>query len=55
MPEIVNKDELIKNMGESHDQLAKLALVLIGAHAVGFTTCVAILKDAAALHACHGK
>jgi hypothetical protein len=47
MPKLLNKDEMIKHAGESHDQHSKLALLLIGAHAAGLTTCVTILRDAA--------
>src|SRR6266566_654509 len=47
MPKLINKDALLKHMGESHDQLSKLALLLLAAHGGSLATCATILKDAA--------
>jgi hypothetical protein len=47
MAKITNKDEVLKHMGDFHAQHYKIAKLLIGAHAVGVTTCVTIFKDPA--------
>jgi hypothetical protein len=47
MPKLLNKDAILKQMGESHDQLSKVALLLLGAHGASLATCATVLKDAA--------
>jgi hypothetical protein len=49
MPEITNKDEVLKHMGDYQAQHYNIAKLLIGAHAFGVTTCVTIFKDPASV------
>lgn len=47
MPKLVNKDELLRFMGEGHAQLFTIAKLLLAAHGVSLGICVTILKDSA--------
>lgn len=49
MAKLVNKDEMLKFMGDSHAQLFTVAKMLIGAHGAALAACVTVLKDAASI------